>query len=189
MSELSDVIGGNTVTAAFTNEVKERTLMRYATAAARDTSIPAPIAGSQAWLEDSDTVTLYDGAAWFDARYDDAEAVAAIPHRIIATRQFASLKVASGQVLDSFSLPNESGNCHISVAGPCGFDTADRDVAFNITGTGVTLDISDRVLAVNAKWATAMGFATSTLAGQTISILSDSDGSAFYRGSVVVTKI
>ena len=64
MSELSDVIGGNTITATFTNEVKERSVMRYADAAARDTSIPAPVAGSLAWLQDVDQITVYDGAVW-----------------------------------------------------------------------------------------------------------------------------
>jgi len=64
MSELNDVIGGNTITASFTNEVKERSLMRYATAATRDTSIPAPVAGSLAWLEDVSNITVYDGAVW-----------------------------------------------------------------------------------------------------------------------------
>ena len=38
--------------------------MRYASAAARDTSIPAPIEGSLAYLQDSNTVTYYDGTVW-----------------------------------------------------------------------------------------------------------------------------
>ena len=59
MSELADVIGGNTITASFTNEVKERSLMRYADAAARDVSIPAPIVGSLAYLLDVDKITVY----------------------------------------------------------------------------------------------------------------------------------
>ena len=64
MSELADVSGGQTITSSFTNQVKERSAMRYSSAAARDTSIPAPIAGSLAYLQDSDTVTMYDGTVW-----------------------------------------------------------------------------------------------------------------------------
>ena len=66
MSELNDVAGGETIASTFTNQVKERTVMRYASAAARDASIPAPIAGSLAFLDDTDTITMYDGglAAW-----------------------------------------------------------------------------------------------------------------------------
>ncbi len=59
MSELADVVGGNTITASFTNEVKERSVMRYADAAARDASIPAPIIGSLAFLSDVDRITVY----------------------------------------------------------------------------------------------------------------------------------
>ena len=66
MSELADVAGGQTITSSFTNQVKERSAMRYTSAAARDTSIPAPIAGSLAYLQDSDTLTLYDGTNWVD---------------------------------------------------------------------------------------------------------------------------
>ena len=66
MSELNDVTGGETIAEAFTNQVKERTIMRYASVAARDTSIPAPIEGSMAYLQDSDTVTYYNGTGWVD---------------------------------------------------------------------------------------------------------------------------
>ena len=64
MSELNDVIGGDTIAAAFTNQVKERTAMRYASAAARDTSIPAPIDGSLAFLQDTFELTLFRGGTW-----------------------------------------------------------------------------------------------------------------------------
>ena len=64
MSELNDVAGGETIASTFTNQVKERTVMRYASAAGRDTSIPAPVSGSLAYLQDSDTVTMYDGTNW-----------------------------------------------------------------------------------------------------------------------------
>ena len=64
MSELPDVSGGETITAARDNQVKERSAMRYASAAARDTSIPAPVAGSLAYLQDTDTLTMYDASTW-----------------------------------------------------------------------------------------------------------------------------
>jgi len=64
MSELNDVIGGDVVTASFTNQVKERSLMRYASAEARDASILAPVDGALAWLQDVDQITVYDDAVW-----------------------------------------------------------------------------------------------------------------------------
>ncbi len=190
MSELNDVIGGNTITASFTNEVKERSLMRYATAAARDSSIPAPIAGSQAWIEDSDKVTIYDGAVWFDARYDDAEAVAAIPHRIILSQRFTSAQVADGVVLDTFTLPNESGSARIVVSGPCGFSGSDIEVRMDLSGSGLTNPLTDRVFAPASQFTVAMGWAVATLSGQTISVVASSNaGNAFYRGVIEVVKL
>ena len=64
MSELNDVTGGETIAAAFTNQVKERTAMRYASQAALDTSIPAPIEGSMAYLQDTNVLQYYDGSNW-----------------------------------------------------------------------------------------------------------------------------
>ena len=64
MSELSDVTGGQIIGASFTNQVKERTVMRYASAATRDTSIPIPVEGSLAYLLDVNQVTVYNGSVW-----------------------------------------------------------------------------------------------------------------------------
>ena len=64
MSELADVAGGETIASTFTNMVKERTVMRYASAAARDASIPAPIQGSLAFLESTKQITVYDSSQW-----------------------------------------------------------------------------------------------------------------------------
>ena len=49
MSEIPDVAGGETITSAFTNNVKNRTVMRYANEAARDASIPVPVEGDLAY--------------------------------------------------------------------------------------------------------------------------------------------
>ena len=67
MSELSDVTGGQIIGAAFTNQVKERTAMRYASAAARDASVPIPVEGALAYLQDVRTLTMWAGPyGWLD---------------------------------------------------------------------------------------------------------------------------
>lgn len=68
MSELADVAGGQSITSAFTNQVKERTVMRYVSAAARDASIPVPQEGSLAYLLDTNRVTVYNGSYWEDMK-------------------------------------------------------------------------------------------------------------------------
>jgi len=64
--EIGDVSGGDVIAAGFTNDVKDRTAMRYASAASRDSIITAPVAGSLAYLEDVNRVTLYRNGAWGD---------------------------------------------------------------------------------------------------------------------------
>jgi len=64
MSELPEVIGGEVITSAFTNQVAARTAQRYASAAARDASIPVPVEGQVAWLEDTNRLTIRTGALW-----------------------------------------------------------------------------------------------------------------------------
>ena len=66
MAELGDVIGGDIVTAAFTNDVKNRSVMRYASASARDASIPTPQDGDVALLQDANSLTIYANGSWLD---------------------------------------------------------------------------------------------------------------------------
>jgi len=66
MAELPPVAGGEVITSAFTNQVADRTIQRYVSAAARDASIPVPVAGQTAYLLDTAQTTIYDGALWID---------------------------------------------------------------------------------------------------------------------------
>ena len=59
--ELADVVGGAVIATSFTNDVKDRTVMRYANAAARDAAIPSPVAGDIAFITDTKTITYYTG--------------------------------------------------------------------------------------------------------------------------------
>ncbi len=62
--ELGDVAGGDAITAGFTNAVKDRTVMRYASASERDSLIPSPTAGDVAWLDDVSGLTIHTGTHW-----------------------------------------------------------------------------------------------------------------------------
>jgi len=42
----------------------DQAVMTFATSVARDTAIPTPTNGISAYLQDSDTLTVYDGTAW-----------------------------------------------------------------------------------------------------------------------------
>ena len=64
--ELSDVTTGATITAAHINNIKNRTVMRYATAAARTSAIPSPVEGEISYRQDDDVVEYYDGTSWVE---------------------------------------------------------------------------------------------------------------------------
>lgn len=64
MAELADRIPGELILASYANDIRDRALMRYASAAARDLSVPLPNAGDLAYLSDVAFPTIYTGAAW-----------------------------------------------------------------------------------------------------------------------------
>lgn len=64
MPEIPDVLAGNVIESAWGNQIRDRTMMRYASQAALDASIPLPTAGDFAYLLDVDVAQIYDGAEW-----------------------------------------------------------------------------------------------------------------------------
>lgn len=70
MSEVPDVAGGDVITSAHMNTVKNRTIQRYDDAAARDTAVPSPQEGDLAFLRDTEKVTVYAGPNWETAMYE-----------------------------------------------------------------------------------------------------------------------
>jgi hypothetical protein len=59
-----DQFPGTLATAYWANQVRDQTVQPYPDAAARDAAITAPAEGQVAVTLDSDTVWLYNGAAW-----------------------------------------------------------------------------------------------------------------------------
>ena len=64
MPEIPDVAPGETIQVSWGNPIRSRTVLRYASAAARDASVPVPVSGDVAWLQDVNEVTVYNGATW-----------------------------------------------------------------------------------------------------------------------------
>jgi hypothetical protein len=57
-------VAGQILTAAEMNIVSDQTVMSFAGTAARGSAIPTPSEGMAAYLNDSNILSLYDGAAW-----------------------------------------------------------------------------------------------------------------------------
>jgi len=62
--ELSDVTTGAVITASHINNIKNRSVMRYATVAERTSLVSSPNQGDVAYMEDSDELCIYDGSEW-----------------------------------------------------------------------------------------------------------------------------
>ena len=60
------VSSGDTITATEENRRTTRVTFRFASAAQRDTELPAPEEGRLCYLEDTDRVQYYDGSTWTD---------------------------------------------------------------------------------------------------------------------------
>ena len=66
MPEMPDVVSSEPVEASWGNDIRDRTVQRYADATARDISVPFPAAGDLAWLDDTGAATVFTGTAWRD---------------------------------------------------------------------------------------------------------------------------
>lgn len=64
MPEMPDVIQGEPVEADWGNDIRSRTVQRYADEAARTAEHPFPAAGDLSYLVDSSQVQVFDGTVW-----------------------------------------------------------------------------------------------------------------------------
>ncbi len=64
MPEIANVVSGNTITSAWGNQIRDRTIQRYASVAARTAAHPSPTEGELSYLQDLNVVEYYNGSAW-----------------------------------------------------------------------------------------------------------------------------
>ena len=62
--ELSDVVPGESVEAAWGNDIRDRVLSRYTDAIDRGNKNPIPASGDLSWLDDTLRVEVFDGSDW-----------------------------------------------------------------------------------------------------------------------------
>ena len=195
MSEIPNVLGGDTATASWANQVKDRTAMRYASVAARDASLPAPADGELAFLEDSETLTMKVFGGWVTI----ASGGAAVQERIITPGVildqesfFVDSPTVDGSPLDTITIPGSTltGTAMIEVVGVVGGSASGGGpylFGFNIVGTNVTGNIGDRVTVpaneFQAAWRIAqvpLGAGNNTITVQVNSTIGDGS----YRGLI-----
>jgi hypothetical protein len=64
MPEQANVISGNPIQSSWGNAIRDRTVQRYASAAARTAGHPTPTEGDLSYLQDVNLVYVYNGSAW-----------------------------------------------------------------------------------------------------------------------------
>ena len=64
MPEIVNVVSGNTITSVWGNSIRDRTIQRYASAAARTAAHASPATGDMSFLTDTGKVYVYSSGAW-----------------------------------------------------------------------------------------------------------------------------
>ena len=64
MPEIPDRIPGEIIFASYSNDIRDRALMRYVDNTARDASNPVPDSGDLAWIETLQELQIFDGVLW-----------------------------------------------------------------------------------------------------------------------------
>lgn len=99
MPEMPDVVLGETIASEWGNDIRDRTLQRYASAAARTSAIPSPNAGDLSYLADSDTLYFYSGSAWVQLALIPVTA-AMLDSNAVTTAKIVDANVTGNKILD-----------------------------------------------------------------------------------------
>ena len=80
--EMPDVVTGTTVESSWGNQIRDRTVQRYADSTERDALMQLPVAGDLAWLDNEDQLTVYTGTGWARLISSLGGLIAAAPIRL-----------------------------------------------------------------------------------------------------------
>jgi len=64
VASLTDAPNAEALAKNIANALAQRSIMRFASASARNAAISSPVEGMAAWLQDSNLITIYTGSAW-----------------------------------------------------------------------------------------------------------------------------
>lgn len=114
MAEITDRLPGEIILASYSNDIRDRSLQRYADRTARDVSNPIPATGDMAWISSLGVLEVFDSVAW--RVYTDDEQLEAVDLRLkeledqvyssyqeINTKTFGT----SATKIDEITIPND----------------------------------------------------------------------------------
>ena len=100
MAELDDVQIGETIAVEWGNAIRDRTIQRYANAAERAQLHPNPTEGDLSYLEDTNSIEVYDGFAWVAGIPNQAVTTPKIADEAVTTAKIASQAVTASRIAD-----------------------------------------------------------------------------------------
>ncbi|GGP56090.1 hypothetical protein [Streptomyces abikoensis] len=120
----------NMATAAFNlaDPIVQRTIMRFASASARNATLTSPVEGMTTWLQDVNTLEIYDGSGWRQVFYG-ATAWSTYTPTWTATTTNPSL--GNGTLVGSYLITGKI--CHVSIMLTIGSTTNKGSGAYRIS--------------------------------------------------------
>lgn len=110
MPELNDVQIGETIAVEWGNAIRDRTIQRYANAAERDLLHPTPAEGDLSYLEDTNSIEVYDGFAWVAGIPNQAVTTPKIADQAVTTPKIAPEAVTASRIADQAVTTDKIGN-------------------------------------------------------------------------------
>ena len=100
MPEIDNVQIGETIAVEWGNAIRDRTIQRYANAAERDELHPTPAEGDLSYLEDTNSIEVFDGFAWVSGIPNQAVTTAKIATHAVTTTKIADLAVTPAKLAE-----------------------------------------------------------------------------------------
>lgn len=163
MPELPDRIPGEVILASYSNDIRDRALMRYADPTARDTSNPLPAAGDLAYLTATGLFQVFDGTAWVT--------LSPLREKTFANTENESVSTSDNIILDMPFPQTAQGNVYVAKAvvnfGGSGAGSLDNGIAEIKTSGGLSIgrvdvNVSDGAVSASV-WGQRTQFGTDTL--------------------------
>lgn len=100
MPEINDVQIGETIAVEWGNAIRDRTIQRYANAAEREALHPNPTEGDLSYLEDTNSIEVFNGFAWVAGIPNGAVTTAKIADEAVVTAKIAPGAIVASRIAD-----------------------------------------------------------------------------------------
>ena len=103
MAEIPDRLPGEIIFASYSNDIRDRAVMRYVDRTARDNSVPVPVTGDLAYITTLGVFEIFDGVAW--RVYADDEQLVVVDTRLdlLEDQAYSTFELSTKTLTTTFS--------------------------------------------------------------------------------------